>query len=196
VAYIGTASKDDESFFQRIANTLRTAGAEETNHALIFHEGADLRKTKTILNSADIIFIGGGDVFEGIRALEEMNMTGFLRELYRDGKPFFGLSAGSIMLGENWVRWSNPNDNSTAELFHCLDFAPIVCDTHSEQDDWEELKTALRLSKNGQKGYGIVSGTVIKVYRNGEVEALGGAINEFIRYEERILRLPDIFPVT
>lgn len=196
VAYIGTASKDDETFFQRTANTLLEAGADKVNHVLIASEGSDIGKAKNLLNSADIIFISGGDVFKGIQTLKKKNMIGFLHELYVHSNPFFGLSAGSIMLAKNWVQWVNPEDDSTAKLFPCLDLAPIICDTHGEQDDWEELKTAINLSKDNQKGYGIVSGAAMKVYPNGSIEAFGGAINQFIRFEGKIVRLPDLLPIS
>ena len=98
------------------------------------------------------------------------------------------------MLAKSWVHWSDPDDDSTAELFPCLGIAPIICDTHGEQDDWEELKVALELAMDGQKGFGIVSATAIKVYPSGEVEALGGAIHQFIRRESKVIRLPDVLP--
>ena len=63
-----------------------------------------------------------------------------------------------------------------------------------EEDEWEELKMALKLSKDEEKGYGIVSGTAIKVHSNGTVEALSGANNLFIRRKGNIIRLPDILP--
>ena len=195
VAYTGTANGDDENFFQRIADTLVAAGAGKVNHAVISSDKADLQKTKEILSSADIVFISGGDVDEGIRVLEEKGMITFLRGLYEEGKPFFGRSAGSIMLAKCWVRWSDPNMDSTATLFPCLGFAPIVCDTHGEQDDWEELRVALELTKDGEKGYGIVSGTAIKVYTDGRVEALGGAVHQFVNNNGKVIRLPNILPV-
>lgn len=173
VAYVGTANEDNEAFFQRTADILKVAGASKVNHALISPDGADLKKAADVLTTADIVFISGGDVFRGIVTLKEKKMISFLRGLYERGKPFFGLSAGSIMLAENWVNWSDPNDDSTTELFPCLGFAPIICDTHGEQDDWEELKMVLKLSNDEQRGYGIVSGTAIKVYSDGTVEALG-----------------------
>ena len=194
VAYIGVANGDDEDFFNRMADSLIAAGANRVNHVVLSSDRADLEKVRNSLNLADIVFISGGDVEEGIKILKKKKMVGFLRRLYDSGKPFFGLSAGSIMLAKNWVRWNNPDDDSTAELFPCLGFAAIICDTHSEQDNWEELITALKLADNNQKGYGIVSGTGIKVDANGEVEALGGAIHRFINNKGKVIRLPDLLP--
>lgn len=194
VAYVGTANGDDEAFFNRTASNLIAAGATAVNHVLISPENADLKQANIILDCADIIFISGGDVEEGMRVLREKKMISILDRLYREGKPFFGLSAGSIMLAEKWVRWSNPDNDESAELFQCLGFAPIICDTHGEEDDWPELKMALELSKENVKGYGIISGTAIKVSPNGKVEALGGKINQFIHDKDKVLKLPDILP--
>ncbi len=194
VAYVGVANGDDKGFFTRIADTFREAGAGRVRHALISVEKTDLNETKNILKSADIVFISGGDVERGMLVLEGKNMTGFLNQLHSEGKLFFGLSAGSIMLAKEWVRWRDPNDDSTAELFTCLGFAPIICDTHSEQDDWDELKVALKLEEDNVRGYGLVSGTAIKVFPDGKIEPLGGAIHQYVRRGQKVERSPDIVP--
>ncbi len=196
VAYVGTANDDSEDFFNRIAGILGEMGAYQVNHALISSRRANLKKAQDILQSAEIVFISGGDVDRGMQVLEEKHMTDFLFELYEQGKLFFGLSAGSIMLAREWVRWRDPEDDATAELFPCLGLAPVICDTHDEQDDWQELKTVLKLEQDNVKGYGIVSGTAIKVSPDGKVEALGGAIHQYIRYGGRVERNSDILPVS
>ena len=83
-------------------------------------EEADLKKASNILESADIIFVSGGDVEAGMDVLQEKNMMSFFNELYRQGKPFFGISAGAIMLADRWIRWPDPDDDDSAELFPCL----------------------------------------------------------------------------
>ena len=195
IAYVGTANGDDRGFFNRMAGNFREAGAYRVNHALIVPEEADLRKAQDILKSADIVFVSGGDVDRGMRVLEEKNMIDFLSELYEGGVFFFGLSAGSIMLAKEWVRWKDPDDNSSAELFPCLGFAPVICDTH-EEGGWLELQTALMLEEDNTKGYGIVSGTAIRVFADDRVEAVGGAVHQFIRQGERVDRISDILPVS
>jgi peptidase E len=195
VAYVGAASGDDRSFFGFITSAFKEAGAGEINHALIVPEKADLKKAKNILEAADIIFISGGDVEAGMDVLLQKDMTGFLTGLYSQGKPFFGLSAGSIMLAREWIRWRDPDDDATAEIFPCLGIAPVICDTHAEGDDWEELKALLALEKNGVKGYGLPSGNGIKVFPDGRVEALGGAVPEYLRRDDRVNKAGDILPV-
>ena len=119
-----------------------------------------------------MIFVSGGDVEAGMRVLERTGFAPLLKELHQAGKPFIGLSAGSIMLAQSWVRWPDADDDATAETFPCLGLAPLLCDTHAEKEDWEELKVLLKLS-GAAMGYGIPSGAALRVSADGSLAALG-----------------------
>jgi peptidase E len=192
VAYSGTASGDDRHFFRFIAGELTGAGADKVTHAVIAPEGADLKKARSVLEAADIVFISGGDVEAGMFVLREKDMLGFMNNLYRQGKPFFGISAGAIMLAARWVRWRDPDDNSSAELFPCLGFAPIICDTHDEAAGWEELRSALTLAQEGVRGYGLATASGIKVFSDGKVEALGGEVYQYIHRGSKVERIEEV----
>ncbi len=75
----------------------------------------------------------------GWRSWRNLDLTSYLRELAEQGKPFIGLSAGSIMLARSWVRWPDSDEEGSAEVFPCLGVAPVYCDTHDEEAGWEEL---------------------------------------------------------
>jgi hypothetical protein len=126
--------------------------------------------------------------------VREKKIADFLVGLYRQGKPFFGVSAGSIMLAKEWIRWRNPDDDTTAEIFPCLGIAPVICDTHGEADGWEELQALLQMEKDNTIGYGIVSGTAMKVFPDGKIEALGGAVHQYAKSNGTVKRLDDILP--
>jgi hypothetical protein len=96
-----------------------------------------------------------------------------LARLFREGMPFLGLSAGSIMLAQAWVRWRDPEDDATAEEFPCLGFAPFLCDTHDEDSGWEELRMLIALSSKKRIGYGIPSGGGLRVEEDGAVIPYG-----------------------
>jgi len=196
LAYIGAASEDDAGFYRMMADVFLRAGAAQVQHLITLPPTADLRKVREGLEQADGIFISGGDVEMGMQVLIEKKLSEFLVKLYHGGKPFFGLSAGSIMLAREWVRWRNPDDDSTAELFPCLGIVPVICDTHAEEDDWVELKTALKLEKSGTAGYGIPSGTGLKCLPDGQVESLGGPIVRYANQNGTIIRLPDLQPLS
>lgn len=194
VAYTGTANGDDKRFFGFITNELTQAGAGKIVHAVIAGRNADLKKAQKILEDADIVFVSGGDVEAGMKVLEEKSQIDFFNSLYRQGKPFFGVSAGALMLAEKWVRWPDPNDEDSAELFTCLGFAPVICDAHDEEGGWEELKAALMLEKKGKRGYGMTGGSGIKVTPDGRVTSIGGTIHQYIRRADGIERIDDILP--
>ena len=196
IAYVGAASDDNRIFYQFIAGMIKKVADCKVNRVLICSPKADISKAKEILESADAIFMSGGDVEIGMQILAEKNMTVFLQDLYKQGKLFFGASAGSIMLAREWIRWEDPDDDSTAELFPCLGLAPVICDTHAEDDDWSELKMALKLRGDNAQGYGIPSGACLKVYPDGGAEALGGAVTRYIRHNQQVEQQANLLPIS
>ena len=176
IAYIGAASHDNRAFYRMLREYLQSCGAGEVVFCPLAGKKADIFKTLSKIESTDMVFISGGDVEKGMQVLEEKQVLPFLRGLYENGKTFFGLSAGSIMLGQKWIRWENPKDNSTSSLFPCMGFAPIILDTHDEEGGWEELRALLAKEPEGTLGYGIPSGAGLCVYPDGILEPLGEPI--------------------
>jgi peptidase E len=194
VAYLGSASGDNRGFFTMISVLLKNAGAGEVLPAPTVAAKVDLGKTRDILNSADAVLVSGGDVEEGMRVLGEKNLAPLLRARYDHGTVFVGLSAGSIMLCRQWVRWRDASDDSTAEAFPCLGFAPLLCDTHGEAENWEELLALLRVASQGAVGYGIPSGAGLCVTPNGRPFAMGEPVHRFAMREGTVTRITDLEP--
>ena len=168
VAYVGTASGDSKTFFQAMKIPMTRAGAETVALAPIARKNADVGKAKSILSEADVVFLSGGEVEDGIVWLERYGLDSFLTDLYRGGKLFMGMSAGAIMLGQVWVHWDVEGDDSTSRPFACLNLVPFIFDTHAEKEDWTELKCALRLTGAGTKGHGLSSGGFYSADESGK----------------------------
>jgi peptidase E len=194
VAYIGAASGDNRMFLRMISDFLRDAGAGDVCLAPTAGRRTDPGQTREILAGADLVFVSGGDVEEGMRVLGEQKLIEILRKLYNAGIPFLGASAGSIMLARQWVRWADANDDDSAEAFDCLGLAPVLCDTHAEDDDWEELKALLRLVEPGVIGYGIPTNGALSVQPNGNVAAFGEPVVRFRNQTGTVRRLADLTP--
>ena len=194
VAYLGSASGDNRDFFRMISVLLRNAGAGDVLLAPTAGARVDLGKTRDILENADAVLVSGGDVEAGMRVLGEKNLAPLLRARYDSGTVFVGLSAGSIMLCRQWVRWRDANDDSTAEAFPCLGLAPLLCDTHGEAEHWEELRALLRVAPPGAVGYGIPSGACLCVTPNGRPSAMGEPVHRFTMHEGKVTRIPDLEP--
>ena len=194
IGYVGTASGDDDAFRFWFTRLFQKAGAGEVTLAPLCGERGDAEKAKAVLEASDLVFISGGDVEEGMKILDERKMSGFLRRLYRSGKAFLGISAGSIMLARRWVRWRDPQNDQSTELFSCLGLAPILCDMHGEGDGWEELKAMLALSPTGAVGYGIPSGTAIVVESDRTLYVLGGEVDRFRKRVDRVVPIQSLIP--
>lgn len=195
IAYVGVASDDNWGFFQLISGMIKQACNCQIKRVLIARKNANLDKAREVLGSSDAVFMSGGDMEVGMKLLIEKDLAEYLKDLYTQGKLFFGVSAGSIMLANEWIRWSDPEDETTSELFPCLGIAPLICDTHAEEDGWVELKAALKLKEDGAVGYGIPSKACLKISPDGALEALGDAIVRFGLHNGKIIRQKDILPL-
>lgn len=194
VAYVGAASGDNPAFRLLIGRILEKAGAGRVTLAPLCGKRGSLQKAGAVLEEADVIFISGGDVEEGMQVLQGKGAAPLLRKLWREGKPFFGVSAGSIMLARRWVRWTDPGNEESAEPFPCLGFAPVLCDTHGESEGWGELQALLSLCPTGTTGYGIVSGAALRVAGDGSVSGLGGEVHVFRRRKSGVAQIDSMLP--
>jgi peptidase E len=180
IAYIGTASEDDRSFFNMFKQMFIAAGAGNVTLVPIVRN-FNKEKAEKFLNDCDLIFLSGGEVAAGMDYLQEHNLIPLLTDLYNSGKPFCGVSAGAIMLCKNWMLWRDENDDDTVELLDCIGFAPLLCDVHAEEDDWEEMKRLLSFFPEGTIGYGIPAGGALHVTPNGKITPIGSAPVQFIK---------------
>ena len=179
VAYIGAANGDRESFFEMVSRVFTEAGAVSVDFVRLARDRVDTGAARETLSGASVIFLSGGEVEDGINHIKRHGLYEFMRELYDGGRQFIGVSAGSIMLGDYWVRWDTPGDDDTAGLFECLNIIPRTFDTHAEDEDWIELKTALRLMGDGARGYGIPRGGIISADSCGNLKNL---MNEYLTF--------------
>jgi cyanophycinase-like exopeptidase len=194
VAYVGAPSDDNRMFFALISKLMKGSGAGRVDLVRLAGKKPDLDAARATLAAADVVYMTGGDVEHGMEIMERTGMLPVLRSLRDAGVPFFGLSAGSIMLASQWVRWTDPDDDATAAPFACMGFAPVICDAHGEADGWTELVALLRLLPAGTVGHGIVTDTGIRVGPDGAVSAMGGAVHRFRREKNGVERIADLVP--
>jgi peptidase E len=182
VLYIGAASGDDRSFGTALSGVLERAGAGRVLWPKLSGRSVATAKAREALQDADFVFIGGGDVEAGMNALRNAGLVADLRVAAERGVAFAGMSAGSVMLGERWIRW--PNDGAgdeEAETFECLGLVPCSVDTHGEADGWQETHSfaAVRARELGSKAtaYAVPSGGALLVGPNGTMQACGEPVS-------------------
>jgi len=187
-AYIGTANGDNFAFFQAMKLMLKKAGAAKVTLVHLAKEKADIDTAKNTLATADVIFLSGGEVEDGMNWLKKYGLTGFLKDLYNKGKRFIGVSAGVIMMGSHWVHWDVEGDDSTSKLFDCLAFTPVLFDVHGEDEDWVELKAALKLLGPLSRAYGLPGGCMVSADSRGNLLNLEKGYQVFVNDKGNIRR--------
>jgi cyanophycinase-like exopeptidase len=119
--YIGAANGDDPAFGAALCAVLAAAGAHEVLWPKLASGRRELAKTRAALAAVDFVFVGGGDVEAGVRVLREADLIADLKAAAARGAVYAGMSAGSIMLGERWIRWPHANaGDDEAETYECL----------------------------------------------------------------------------
>jgi peptidase E len=158
VAYVGAASNDNVGFRKMLGAMFLGTGIR-LEPANLARKNAKVSVARQLLHDCDLVFMSGGDVEHGMKVLDDRGVSDDLRLLASGGKPFVGISAGSIMTCHSWIRFPG-DDDARAEPFACLGIVPLHMDAHSEQDDWSELRTLVGLlAARGDKvvGYGVPS---------------------------------------
>jgi peptidase E len=164
VAYVGVASNDNLGFQKMLSAAFLGTGAR-IQMAKLARKAAKVSNALALLADCDLVFMSGGDVEHGMNILNERGVADELRKLARAGKPFLGISAGSIMTCQKWVRFPG-DDDSKAETFDCLGIAPVNIDAHSEADNWPELRALVKLlakSDADAVAYGVPSKGCLRV---------------------------------
>jgi cyanophycinase-like exopeptidase len=184
VLYVGAASADNREFGKALAGVMQEAGAHKVLWPKLGRSRPQGVRARTALDDADLVFIGGGDVQVGMRALADADLVDDLRTAARRGVVFAGMSAGAIMLGERWIRW--PDKHATddeAQTYECLGIAPCSLDTHGEADDWRETRSfaAVRARELGKevRAFAVPSGAALVVSPDGSIRARGENVTVF-----------------
>lgn len=180
VAYLGAATDDDPRFAGFMERLVTSAGACTLALAPVVGRKAAGGAARAVIEDADLVFLGGGDVELGMRRLAERDLVEALRAKHAGGAPFLGVSAGAILLARRWVRWSDPEDDASAERFDCLGLAPLLCDCHGEDDGWAELRALLALEGEGAHGDGIRSGAALRVGADGTATPACGTVDRLV----------------
>lgn len=182
--YIGAASGENRAFGMSLIAFAKLNGVSKVHWPKLAakkKEGAAMRE---ILGTVDFVFVGGGDVEEGMRHLMENDVVDALKQAHGRGAVFSGTSAGAIMLGQRWIRWPHEDaSDDEAQTFPCMGIVPFSLDTHGENDGWAETQVFAavhaRETKKRSLVYGIPAGGALLAQSDGDPMCLGVAAAVF-----------------
>lgn len=142
-----------------------------------------LARARAIVDSADLVFVSGGDPTLGAKVLARSNASAWLKEANARGVALMGVSAGTIALGAWWADWPDEDgpdpeaELARTKLVGCVGaVASHVFDTHNEEDDWDELRVVAKLCARHRKKasfVGIPTGGALIQHGDGTMETVG-----------------------
>jgi dipeptidase E len=92
VLFFPFALPDHDSYSAKVTKRFSAMGCSVDS----IHTSED---QKTVLAEADALFVGGGNTFRLVKALQDLQLFDAIRERVRNGAPYIGSSAGSNVAG-------------------------------------------------------------------------------------------------
>jgi hypothetical protein len=180
VAWVGAANGDQRAWFERVAKVLRERYGAEVEAARTTGE-FDPEETRQLVEAAQMIYLGGGDVSQLAERVRATRLDEQIRRRYQEGALVVGVSAGAIGLSRFWVQF--PDDNfelDEPKRFACVGAVEVAIDCHDEESDWEELRALLAAWEREEPGavveaYGIPLGGALEIAPSGKISHLGPA---------------------
>lgn len=141
IPYAGVRKSYDE-YEKQVANALKSLNVK----IISVHKG----KAKDIVNSADAIFVGGGNTFELVNQLYNNDLVELIAKRVSEGIPYVGWSAGSnvagtTMMTTNDMPIAKPKSFDTFNIFphqinpHFISGKPVGHNGESREERLEEF---------------------------------------------------------
>ena len=122
VLFVPFALHDQTAYAARVRDRFKTMGFElESLH--------DVSNVKTSVESAEAIFIGGGNTFRLLKSLYDLDLLGAIRRRVEEGAPYMGSSAGSNVAGPT-IRTTNDMPIVQPPSFDALGLVPFQINPH------------------------------------------------------------------
>ncbi|TCC02509.1 dipeptidase PepE [Kribbella soli] len=132
-----------------------------------------------VLGSAAAIFVGGGNTFRLVKALQVSGQLDVIRDRVRNGTPYLGSSAGTNLAGPS-LRTSNDMPIVQPPSFETLGLVPFQLNPHyldpdpesTHQGETRELRITEFLEENDVPVLGLREGTWLR--RHADTLTLDG----------------------
>ena len=161
VVFFPTASAENQAYIIQFYKCF-TKMSCEPSHFTFFQRTPRL---DSIINKADVIYVGGGNTKSMLAVWQEWKLDKLLLKAYNNGKILCGVSAGAICWFEQGITdsWA-----SNLNVMDCLGFLPEMACPHyqEEKDRRPDVHKMLKQGKCGP-GWAIDGGAAIH-FKNGK----------------------------
>jgi len=161
IVFIPTASAENQAYIIQFYKCF-TKMSCEPSHVTFFQRTP---KLDSIINKADVIYVGGGNTKSMLAVWQEWKLDKLLLKAYNNGKTLCGVSAGAICWFEQGITdsWA-----SNINVMDCLGFLPEMACPHyqEEKDRRPDVHKMLKQGKCGP-GWAIDGGAAVH-FKNGK----------------------------
>ncbi len=172
VLFVPYALADHDGYVAQVARALGAFGIEVTGA----HAEPD---PVAAVRSAAVVFVGGGNTFRLLRALQTLGLVSVLREVVRAGTRYIGASAGTNMACPS-LRTTNDMPIVQPSSFEALGLLPFQINPHyldpdpssTHMGETREQRLVEYLEENEPPVLGLREGSWLRV--SGATATLGG----------------------
>jgi dipeptidase E len=141
VGFIPTAGETytDPYFVEESRVRLRELGLQLVEVDVTKQSKNELAKT---LKSVDGIYVAGGNSFHLLQQLQKKGLIDLIRELVQQGKPYFGESAGAVILYatiEPIKPIDDPEDAPGISSYEALDLIDFIPLPHIDREKYKDV---------------------------------------------------------
>ena len=161
IVFIPTASAEDKGYLVNFYSCFSKLECQ-ASHVNFFQRTPRL---DSIINQADIIYVGGGNTKSMLAVWRDWKFDKLLLKAYQNGKILCGVSAGAICWFEQGVTDSWASNLNTME---CLGFLKgMTCPHYQEEVDRRPSVHQMLKNDKAMPGYAIDGGAAVH-FKNGE----------------------------
>ena len=162
--FIGLANSFADSYYDYIKNIYKNLGCET-----MYLKKKNVTKNPDIvenkIETADIIYIGGGDTIKLMNTIKEYNIDTLLESAIKRDCVIAGVSAGAILLANSGFSDSYilRNESDKYDFIDGLNFANINICPHYHSDERKQIDLEESLKNDNKKVYGLENCTALKI---------------------------------
>jgi len=173
IAFIPFAMYDRKAYAAKTCERFRSMGWELTS-------AHDVSNPQRLVQRADAIFVGGGNTFRLLKGLYDADLLEIIRLRVREGVPYLGSSAGSIVVCPS-LKTTKDMPVVAPPSFEALGLVDFQISPHyldpdpssTHMGETQEERIRQFLEENGETVVGLREGAMLRV--EGESVTLKGS---------------------